>query len=185
MITELNPMQTPPEVEFCREFLNKPPVEKIFKKFEYFSKLEVKDKTDFLDFELKLDAPDFKLPTAEFEGIVLNNALAINAYHTERFAAHSAVIAQVLKEEKEKLDSGDFDEAFNIVAAFLQTRCEHFLFYAIFTLDNVKTDFVDKKNWHGHFKKIAKYNKQFQIDLENLRWFFDLKETADLEKCPF
>ena len=106
----------------------------------------------------------------------------LNAYHTARMAGYSAGTDEFLQCEKNLLDAGDYNEAFNIVAANLQTRCETFLFYAIFTLENIKTEFSKGKDWRESFNKIQKYNQIFQNDLEKMKILLDLKET---DKCPF
>ena len=182
MPNELNPMQTPPEVEYAREFLNKTLTEKIQKKFEIFSKMDAADKTDFLEFDFKFGgilkplAELSKMPPNEFKNAILQSALAANAYHTERLGGHSAVIDQTLKDGKEKLEKCDFSEAFNAVAAILQTRIEYFCFYILYSLESVKKEFSEKQKWRNRFEKIEKYKQFFQNDLKTLELIFDFVE---------
>ena len=187
MSNELNPMQTPPE-EYAREFLNKTLTEKIQKKFEIFSKMDAADKIDFFEFDFKfagIPIPTNAEISNDFKSAILNCAITANAYYTERLGGHSVVIDQTLKDEKEKLQSGDFDEAFNIVAAVLQTRIEYFCFYILHSLEVLKKDFFDGEIWRAHFEKFAKYNQVFQNDLKTLELLFDIKETYEMDKCPF
>ena len=179
MPNEINPTQTPPEVEFAREFLNKTLTEKIQKKFEIFSKMDAADKTDFLDFDFEFGGilnGLSKMPPSEFKNAILQSALTANAYHTDRLGGHSAVIDQTLKDEKEKLERCDFDEAFNAVAAILQTRIEYFCFYILYSLEAVKKEFTEMRKWRNRFENVEKYKQIFQNDLKTLELIFDFVE---------
>lgn len=168
MPNEINPMQTPPEVEYARDVLIKTHADKLKRKREIYDLMADNDKTDFLDFDFKTQNFTLGMPKNDFENQMIQSAIAANAYHTERVGRQSAVALEILKGEKNLLDAGDFDTAMGIVIATLHTRCDYFSFYISHALEKIKAAFADKKDWRAEINKLDKYNRNFTNDFEKM-----------------